>query len=498
MVNSSLSGRVKMKNNVEGQMDPIPASFRDPAGFMFKADGILYRQVNKEYRKHYERLMDSGLYGALVERGLLIPHEEVERPVADPESVWKILRPEEVALVTYPYEWSFSQLKDAALLTLDIQLVALDHGMWLKDASAYNIQFHRGQAIFIDTLSFETYVEGRPWVAYRQFCQHFLAPLALMARCDIRLSQLLRVHIDGIPLNLASKLLPRSSWLNLGLLMHLHLHARTQEAFATSDKPLKAQGGRFAKVSREGLIGIIRGLRNTVEKLDWKPGGTEWGDYYKATNYSDDAFEIKQRHVSSFLEEAKPSVVWDLGGNIGLFSRLASDRGVFTVAFDIDPSAVEINYRQMRKANETNILPLLLDLTNPSPGLGWSGMERDSMIKRGPVDCVMALALIHHLAISNNVPFGQLAEFFAGLCQKNLIIEFVPKSDSQVQRLLRSRDDIFSEYDREHFEEAFSRYFSVQRVEPIQGSERMLYLYRKKSSCGAWQAELESPRQMVG
>jgi len=465
---------------IKQQCKTLPGSFRDPSGFIFKHEGELYRQVNQKYRDQYQLLMDSGLYGSLVKQGMLTPHEEVESPVADESCAWRILKPELVTFISYPYEWCFSQLKDAALLTLDIQRTALDHGMCLKDASAYNVQFHRGRPVFIDTLSFEPYVEGRPWVAYRQFCQHFLAPLAVMAKRDIRLAQLKRAQIDGLPLDLISVLLPRRTWLNFGLLVHIHLHARTQKAFAASHKAPSETTLRLSKVSKVGLMGLLDGLRKTIIKLDWKPGGTEWGDYYNDTNYSDSSFDIKRRHISNLLDDADPKEIWDLGANIGLFSRIASDRGLFTVAFDIDPTAVEISYRQVREQNESSILPLLLDLTNPTPGLGWNSTERYALADRGPVDCIMALALIHHLSISNNVPFGRVASFFAGLCGHSLIIEFVPKSDSQVQRLLRSREDIFAEYDREHFEQAFGEYFTIRRAEAIEGTERILYLMQKK------------------
>ncbi len=457
----------------------LPASFRDPSGFIFQHEGALYRQVNLSYREHYQMLMESGLYAALVERGMLTPHDEVDTPVADETRVWRTLKPEPITLISYPYEWCFSQLKDAALLTLDIQRIALEHAMCLKDASAYNVQFQHGRPVFIDSLSFEYYVEGKPWVAYRQFCQHFLAPLAVMAECDIRLMQLMRTQIDGLPLDLVSSLLPRKTWLNFGLMTHLHLHAKTQKAFSSSHKAPSETILRFRKVSKLGLMGLLEGLRNTISKLVWKPGGTEWGDYYNDTNYSDSSFEAKRKYISVFLDDIGPSDLWDLGANTGLFSRIASDRSIATVAFDIDPSAVELNYRQIRKQGDPSILPLILDLTNPSPGLGWNSTERDSLIDRGPADCIMALALIHHLSISNNVPFDRVASFFAELCSDSLIIEFVPKADSQVQRLLRSREDIFTEYDREHFEEAFSEYFTIRRSEIIDGSERILYLMKK-------------------
>lgn len=267
--------------------------------------------------------------------------------------------------------------------------------------------------------------------------------------------------------------------MNLGLMMHLHMHSRSQKSFADSHETLSETALKFSRVSRVGLIGLIEGLRKTIEKLNWEPGGTEWGDYYNDTNYSDNAFDTKRRYISVFLDDANPKEIWDLGANIGLLSRIASDRGLFTVAFDIDPSAVEINYRQVRKQKESFILPLLFDMTNPSPGLGWNNSERDAFTHRGPVDCVMALALIHHISISNNVPFERVASFLAELCRRSLIIEFVPKSDSQVKRLLRSREDIFLEYDREHFEKALTKHFSIRRAETIKGSDRILYLMSK-------------------
>jgi hypothetical protein len=454
----------------------LPASFRDPAGFMFLRDGTLYRQVNQVGRADYDLLMNSGLYDELTGRGWLVLHEEVGLAAALPDVAYKVLRPEPVTFISYPYEWAFGQLKDAALLTLEVQLLAMEFGMCLKDASAYNVQFRDGKPLLIDTLSFEAYEEGRPWVAYRQFCQHFLAPLALMAKTDIRLNQLLKAYIDGVPLDLASKLLPWKTRWQLGLGMHIHLHASTQRAHSATDGK---RAKRTVRVSRLGLTGLVQGLRGLVTKLAWEPAGTEWAEYYQATNYTDAAFEHKRRLVAGYLAAVKPVGVWDLGANTGVFSRLAAEAGSATVAFDIDPAAVEINYRRIKSEGERRLLPLLLDLTNPSPALGWDGSERDSLQRRGPVDCSMALALIHHIAISNNVPLPRAAAFLAGLC-RHLIIEFVPKSDSQVQRLLSARADVFPDYHRAGFEAAFSLHFDIERAEEVPGSQRTLYLMRSK------------------
>ena len=451
----------------------LSASFRDPSGFLFTRDEVLYRQINRKYEQEYARLMESGLYDRLVKAGFLIPHVEVDQEPAEAELAHKIIQPERVPFISYPYEWSFGQLKEAALATLSIQRRAMKAGMSLKDASAYNMQFVRGKPTLIDTLSFELYKEGQPWVAYRQFCQHFLAPLALMALRDVRLNQLLRVYIDGVPLDLASGLLPSKTRINVGLLTHIHLHASAQKRFSGADVKSRA-----ATMSQQALTGLIESLDSTVRKLEWKPGGTEWGNYYDITNYSDAAFEHKKQLIKEWSARLKPSLVWDLGANKGVFSRVAGEGGAYVVSSDIDPAAVEQNYRQMKEEKAQNLLPLLIDLTNPSPSLGWANEERDSFPARGPADLALALALIHHLAISNNVPLPQVADFFAHV-GKWLIIEFVPKPDSQVQKLLVSREDIFPNYTREGFESAFGQRFKMAEAVSLRESERVLYLMER-------------------
>lgn len=456
----------------------LPASFRDPAGFLFTLDSVLYRQVNQSYRNNFDHLLNSGLYERLVKSRALVAHQPAAGiPSPAPELAYQIIQPERIPFISYPYEWSFSQLKDAALLTLSIQKKALDAGMALKDASAYNIQFRGSRPVLIDTLSFEIYVEGQPWVAYRQFCQHFLAPLALMALSDVRLNQLSRVYIDGVPLDLAARLLPWQSRLNFGLGMHIHTHAGAQKRYAgEAVRASNAAAGR--NMSKMALLGLIDNLENTIRKLDWKPQGTEWGDYYTATNYTTEGFEQKRELVRTFLARIQPRTVWDLGANTAEFSQLAAEQGAYTIAWDIDPAAVEKAYRAAKKAKSAALLPLVQDLTNPSPALGWHHQERMSLSERAPVDVVLALALVHHLAISNNLPLSSLAAMFAQT-SRWLIIEFVPKEDSQVQRLLASREDIFPAYHRTGFEDAFRQYFTIHEAVDIPSTRRTLYLMEK-------------------
>lgn len=452
----------------------LPGSFRDPSGFLFMSNGILYRQINFTYKDNYDLLMNSGLYENLTESALIIRHDEIDTDNLVSDNAYKLISPEIIPFISYPYEWSFSQLKDAALLTLNIQKKSLALGMSLKDSSAYNIQFKNGRPIFIDTLSFEKYKEGSPWVAYRQFCQHFLAPLALMSYTDIRLNQLLRTNIDGIPLDLASSLLPGSTKIRFSLLTHIHMHAKSQKHYA--DKKIKADSKKFSKFS---MLGLIDNLESSIKKLNWNPTGTEWADYYQGTNYSSAMLDQKKALVNDYIQKTQPEIVWDLGANTGMFSDLAAQKGIKTISFDVDPSCVEMNYRECVKQNKINILPLLLDLTNPSPSIGWNNKERNSLVERGPADTIMALALIHHLAISNNVPLNNVAEFFAKI-GRYLIIEFVPKSDSMVQRLLATREDIFPDYNHDRFEKEFKEFFNILASQKIKDSERTIYLMEKK------------------
>ena len=302
--------------------------------------------------------------------------------------------------------------------------------MSLKDCSGYNLQFRGGKPVFIDTLSFETLNE-RPWVAYRQFTQHFLAPLALMSRTHIGLGKLLRTNLDGVPLDLASAILPRTTYLNLALLIHLHLHAKAVIGLSAPTGSGKSEP--VMKLS--ALQALVESVESAIKGQTWEPKGTEWADYTTHNNYTSTASEHKRRFVAHFLDETNPSSVWDVAANTGDYSRLAAERGIPTLAFDIDPAAVERNYREATKRGETKILPLLTDVLDPSPALGWLGRERMSLFERGPADACFALALIHHMAISGNVPLDQTAEFFHKI-GRSLVIEFVPKSDSQFRRMM--------------------------------------------------------------
>jgi hypothetical protein len=466
---------MKKSNSPANKHRVVRGSFRDPAGFVFRAsNGELRRQVSAAGAEDFEHFLSSGLYEKLSSGTKLVSHERLTPHHAVTSNAHTVIRPAVVPYITYPFEWSFSQLQDAALLTLDIQKQALKHNMTLKDASAYNVQFMDGRPIFIDTLSFERYTPGAPWQAYRQFCQHFLAPLALMAYSDLDLLQLMRVHLDGVPLELAVKLLPRKARLKPSLMMHLVLHARAQKAKASTHERSNKQ------LKQSGLEAILDSLERTIRRLKPLQTKTEWADYYEGnTNYTVDAADQKAKLVRQFAKPLLATTALDLGGNDGRYSRVLNKLGVSTICTDIDPNAVEANYRHMKEQGETAMLPLVVDLTNPGGALGWHNLEREPIHERLQCDLVLALAIIHHLVISNNLPFASVAEYFS-VFAPYLIIEFVPKEDSQVQKLLATRKNTFPDYTETAFTQAFEQYYKPVRHARIPHTKRTLYLYKRK------------------
>ena len=408
----------------------------------------------------------------------MVAHEEVANELAATDGASAVIRPEPIGFISYPYEWCFSQLKEAALLTLELQSRALDAGMRLKDASAYNVQFTAGRPILIDTLSFERAPDTEPWPAYRQFCEHFLAPLALMAHRDVRCGLLMREFIDGIPLDLAVSLLPGRTRLNFGLLSHLRMHAGAQRRASRSAPGADDAAPSARSVSATGQRALLDSLRRTVSGLRWEPSG-HWAEYATTTSYSGAATISKGEIVREMLGVVGGTSAWDVGANTGVYSAMAAEAGYDVVAWDQDAGSVEAHWRRVQGGAQPRVLPLVLDLANPSPSLGWGLAERRSFLDRGEPDVAMALALVHHLAIGNNVPLPGVARLFARMAP-HAIVEFVPKDDPMVRHLLSSRRDIFDTYTIDGFREAFATEFEVLREAPVNDSPRTLFLLRRR------------------
>ena len=441
------------------------SSFRDPDAKVFLKDGEIYRRISKNYAKTFEKFINSGLYEKLLSENLIIEHTQIE-------SDDLIIKPKKV-FISYPWEWCFSQLKDAALATLKIQKIALEYNMSLKDATPYNIQFLKNKPLLIDTSSFEDFKE-KPWVAYRQFCENFLSPLVLMAYTDLSLSSLFLGNINGISLALASKLLPLKTRFNPNLLWHIHIHSKMQNKYSENKTKYDV------KISKNQLLNIIDNLYDTVLGINLKKYKTQWQEYYSNTNYTEDSFGTKKEIITCFKNKINPKTVWDFGSNTGIFSRIFSKEGIDVTAFDIDHLAIEKNYLTAKENGEENIFPLIFDISNPSPALGFNNEERKTLTQRAQnVDLILALALIHHLRITYSIPFSYIAKYFAEI-SKYLIIEFVDKKDSKIQTMLLNREDIFDDYTKENFEKEFGEFYQILEIKPIDGTKRTLYLMERK------------------
>lgn len=450
----------------------IPSSFRDPSGFVFIHEGEVYRQVNQSCKTDFDLLMSSGCYDSLVKKGWLLPFTVLQENFSHTDDCYITLKPEQLRFISYPYEWCFAMLKDAALLTLSIQQECIKQGMVLKDATPYNIQWHNGKPVFIDSLSFTAYNEQQPWIAYRQFCESFLAPLLLMHHKKYPLQQLLLAWPDGIPLPLTRNLLPFKTRFSLHTYLHIHLHAKMMGG--------KSQSGNTRAIfSRQKMINLISSLETLIKQLRLPATQSTWSGYYEEAATRDDYLSAKKKLVQQWISaQSGIRTAIDLGANDGAFSKMLSRQRIHTIAADADPYCISNLYDGLQKEPDAFLHPLILDLANPSPAIGPYGGERPSFAARTHTDLGLALAVVHHLAIGKNIPFEKIAAFFASLCDR-LIIEFVPKSDEKVQLMLKNREDIFPGYHQEAFEMAFRAHYQIGEQQPVGQSGRILYFMQR-------------------
>lgn len=448
-----------------------PGSFRDPRGRVYYSEGAVFREIHPPAEADFDVLTGSGLLAELVARGWTVSAEEV-RP-ADGSASTRAVHHNRMPFISYPYEWPFSLLKAAALHHIDVHLLGLDHGMTLSDGSAYNVQFDGIRPVFIDILSFTNYNDGDLWLGHQQFSDHFLHPLLFTAHTGVPFNSRLRGDIEGLNgaellrlLPLWAKLRPRT-FLNVTLPNRLAQKGHSARATPAAPRPLP----------KEALVFLLRHLRKWIGRLQPDFGQTAWADYYQAShNYEDAESKKKAAVVADFCNAVRPDMLWDVGCNTGAYSEIALASGAGRViGFDFDPVAIEGAYRRAVDKSLT-FTPLYQDSANPSPDQGWSGQERRSLQARCNGDAILALALEHHLAIGRNVPLDKVVEWLVGLAPRGLI-EFIPKGDSNLERLLRHRKDIFAEYDERNFEHSLGLRARIVRKDVVSTSGRTLYWY---------------------
>jgi hypothetical protein len=462
-------------------MKAFAASFRDPSGRVFvDGDNNIVRSINESYYADWQLALQSGLLQECVKKGLLPEFSPVAAPVPEAKAGIKVAR---IPYISYPYEWSFAQLKDAALLTMDLHLAALEKGMVLKDASAYNVQFVGASPIFIDLLSFEQYRKGSAWQAYRQFCMHFLAPLALMKYLGAWTGLLSKLRTDGIPLAHAAAALPWKARLRPGLALHLFAHAAMEKRHR--DARNSATKAKSVKMSLNTLRNLALSLRHLVSSLGLEKETSQWGDYYSDTNYSETAFRNKKEAVEKTARMAGDGtgLAVDLGANLGVFSSLLEPYFAYVLSPDVDASAVHLHHLALQKSGSRKVLPLVIDLSNPSPALGWACVERDAFPARcAGASFITALALVHHVVLTEGIPFQSFAAFLHAMLKDGgtLLLEFVPPEDSQVQRMTGAKPELLENYSLEALCAGFSAFFHEKERISLEDSSRILIVLIKK------------------
>lgn len=465
-----------------------PGSFRDRSNRVFDDGKNIVRGVDGAALGKWRDLQAESFFQELAEQRAVVKTEEIPAPAE--LSGWAgALSHERIPFLSYPYEWSFGMLQDAALLHLDILLKALDAGWTLKDASAYNIQFINSRPVFIDIPSFEPHVEGEPWKGYRQFCMMFLYPLMLKAYRGVDFAPFLRSDLEGIDPTVADRLLGGRVRLRKGVLSHVMLHSRMQQHAAASEldeaRHLTEEAGgnvgqkTWSRQSKTMVLATIDGLRRTVAKLRSPDGRTTWGNYDTDHSYGDVSFERKREFVAKHAGDRTRRIIWDIGCNTGTFSRLCESHCDHVISIDGDPKAIERLYQAEKRRDGSKLLPMIMDLSNVSPAQGWRGRERKALEERGEPDLVLCLALIHHMVISANIPMTEFIEWLHGL-GGDVIIEFVTAEDDMARMLLRNKVNQYEDYTIANFERLVSERFDVTDSEGLKGGHRKIYYLRRR------------------
>jgi ribosomal protein L11 methylase PrmA len=451
------------------------ASFRDPAGFVFYENGRVRRAVTEYGLPHVRAVRATGLVDRLVAAGWLLPEQEVATSLSDHPEVRLVLEHPRIPFISYPYEWSFRALQAAALLHLDIQIEALDAGVMLTDASAYNVQFVGARPVFIDHLAFRPYRDGELWAAHRQFCEQFVHPLLLQSLLGVPFQPWYRGCLEGISGEDVVRLLKWRHLLRWNVFTNVLLPARLQRLAGRQGVERRIQRARLPKRTlREMLASLRRWLAGLQPRgLD----STTWAEYDAAVP------ETESRSIAAFVEtfvsRASPALLWDLGCNAGRYSETALAAGAgYAIGIDSDAGALE---RALRRAEERrlSLLPLLVDLVNPSPSQGWRSREREGLLARGRPDALLALAVVHHIAIARNVPLDEIVMLLVSLAPEG-VVGFVPHTDERARALFKGREEIFRDYTLDNFLSLIARHARIVAQQQIANSDRVLTAYSQR------------------
>lgn len=461
-----------------------PGSFRDPDSRVFVTDGRVLRLLSDQGLADWNALTSSGLFAELLGEGKLVGTREAPDLSIPSEGLYSgvasVLEHDLIPFVSYPYEWTFGMLRDAALLQLELVRRAIGAGMILKDSSPYNVQFRGSRPIFVDIGSFEQLREGEAWAGYRQFCMLFLFPLLLHAWKGVPFQPWLRGSIEGISPQECRSLLSSRDLVRRGAFTHVALHSRLERRYQQRDADIK-QELKTSGFRKELIVANVKGLEKLVSRLRSPASTSAWSGYGLTTTYSDADAVRKTMFVSEVVTSEQPRLVWDLGCNDGHHARIAAETADYVVAVDADALVVDRLYEALKSEGATTILPLTMNLVDPSPGLGWRGVERRPLLGRGRPDLALCLALVHHVVIGGNVPVKEFLDWLREL-QAAIVIEFPTPEDPMVQRLLtRKRPHDHPDYRQDWFEHCLQERFDVVKSELLSSGTRALYHARPKS-----------------
>jgi SAM-dependent methyltransferase len=461
-----------------------PGSFRDRNNLVFYGSGSVYRGLSKQAFENWETLNSKDFFREYAKKGLIIGTENIDLrkenlSTAVADNWFAFLKHQPVPFISYPYEWSFGMLKEAALLQLDLLSASLAEGMILKDSTPYNIQWQGSSPVFIDIPSFEELNSGEPWAGYRQFCEMYLFPLMLTAYKNISHIPFLRGNLEGIPLDQMNNLLSIRDYLRPGVLFHVYLHSKAQNKYSNTKVDIKSNL-RESGFHKALIEANVKRLKKLVQGLDWRVLKTEWSHYSSFRTYTDNELAMKKDFVQKASATQSWKLAWDLGCNTGEFTQIISDHCEYVVGMDIDPLAIEFFYQNLKKAGVKKILPLINNVADPSPGLGWMNTERKVLRDRGKPNLVLCLALIHHIVLSANIPLKGFIQWLASLGGA-VIIEYVAKDDPMVKVLLQNKEDNFSDYNQDHFENSLKTFFNIKTSQSLESGTRIIYFATPKA-----------------